>query len=95
MRQKDLRTSLLGQIELAGVQEKNTLRQWKKIIASITHPRLVYVLSVYYSILSVYYHSILLVYYRFYNCIFLGEYGVKTSHAHFAGSLIQLKVHQE
>lgn len=38
-RQKDLRLSLLGQIELAGVQEKETLRQWKKIIASITHPR--------------------------------------------------------
>uniref|UniRef100_A0A1X7VEE8 Uncharacterized protein n=2 Tax=Amphimedon queenslandica TaxID=400682 RepID=A0A1X7VEE8_AMPQE len=38
-RQKELRLSLLGQIELAGVQEKETLRQWKKIIASITHPR--------------------------------------------------------
>lgn len=58
MRQKDLRTSLLGQIELAGVQEKNTLRQWKKIIASITHPRLVY-----YQYTTVYYQYTITVYY--------------------------------
>ena len=63
MRQKDLRTTLLGQIELAGVQEKNTLRQWKKIIASITHPRLVYVISVYYQYTTVYYQYTITVYY--------------------------------
>ena len=58
LRQKELRHNLLGQIELAGVQEKETLRQWKKIIASITHPR-----SVVLTLVNVHVHPIVMLIY--------------------------------
>lgn len=38
-RQNELRKSLLDMIEVAGMQEKDTLRQWRKIILTNTHPR--------------------------------------------------------
>ena len=39
VRQRELKKSLIEQIEIAGMHEKDTLRQWKKIIMANTHPR--------------------------------------------------------
>jgi hypothetical protein len=42
VRQRGLKKNLIEQIEMAGVEEKNTLRQWKKIIIANTHPRAIW-----------------------------------------------------